>query len=712
MRRAGKTQHAAEDGADPRLSPDVTRIACLAEGATKGNQVFVVRVATAMHRVPVPGVAATRPPHRAVRAACPAALAREPGAGNESGVVAQIRRAPGDSCRMSRSSLLSCSASLGCFGVLLASPVAAQCFNPSVLGTAVTGGDDVISGHVPLGFAFPMSGSAGSGSWTHVRICTNGWLALTDGVSSVGLPFYNDYGSVAVGSTSSLYGPVGSNPRIAPYWADLTTVGTGGIFIDNATTLGSSTRITWYGASEYGWANSKTFQAELYATGAVVLRYWGGAVNWNTIVCGLSAANGTGAQPQCDLVPGPATTQVPGMHEVFGSMTQDLDWMDITFTPQGGGYHEVLTCGMQANHTTYGSGCYTTPAQGFYEHLPTAAQAAAALTLNAVQFTIAGGSYAAAWQPVGGANYIPPSGNAYQLPYSDDGSNLVPLPFALPTPDGPVTHLRVNHNGVVHFGSANASPHDGDFTPSGAEFAACNLAGFYCWHDFVDAQLGVGITYEQVGNLFVLSWPGVESYASPETTNPTFLQFQFDLITGSVRMLWQSVSPNSTSLRGSSFLVGYKGLGPIADPGSAPLTTTLPASFRFGITPPMSLWATPAPVSTASVGTTVTYTHDWVPEFAPGSRVGLTILSLGQDVAGTSLAVIGMPGCSFHLTSIDATLMFATTSTAPTTAFALPPGILSGTRLYAQAAALVPAGTANALGIVLSDALASTISFH
>ncbi|MBL8752830.1 MAG: hypothetical protein JNK15_05970 [Planctomycetes bacterium] len=613
---------------------------------------------------------------------------------------------------MSRSSLLSLSAALGCFGLLLASPAAAQCFDPSVLGTAVTGGGDVISGHVPLGFAFPMPGSAGSGSWTHVRICTNGWLALTDGVSSVGIPSPYNYGSVAVGYANSLYGPAGSNPRIAPYWTDLTMTGVGGIFIDNLTTPGSSTRITWYGAQEYGWANSKTFQAELYATGAVALRYWGTAANQGSIVCGLSAANGTGAQPQCDLVPGPATTQVPGMHQVFAVGTQDLDWMEITFTPQGGGYHEVLTCGMQANHTNYGSGCYTTPAQGFYEHFPTAAQASTALAWNSVQFTIAGGSYAAAWQPFGGTSYIQPSGNVYSLPSSDDGSHLVQLTYPLPTPDGPVTHLRVNHNGVVHFGSANASPHDGDFTPSGAEFAACNLAGFYCWHDFVDAQLGVGITYEQVGNLFVLTWPGVESYASPETGNPTFLQFQFDLLTGTVRMLWLSVSPNSTSLRGSSFLVGYKGLGPIADPGSAPLTTTLPGSFRFGITPPMSLWATPAPISTVNTGTTVTYTHDWVPEFAPGSRLGLTILSLGQDLPGTSLAGIGMPGCSFHLASIDATLLFATTSPTPTTAFTLPPGILSGTRLYAQAAALVPSGSANALGVVLSDALASTISWY
>jgi len=102
--------------------------------------------------------------------------------------------------------------------------------------------------------------------------------------------------------------------------------------------------------------------------------------------------------------------------------------------------------------------------------------------------------------------------------------------------------------------------------------------------------------------------PYLESYANPETANTSFAQFQFDVLNGPVRMLCMGVSPNSSSPFGCSYLVGCKGLGPITAPGSTTLTTTLPASFRFGITPAMSPWATPAPSSTPTVGASVTYT--------------------------------------------------------------------------------------------------------
>lgn len=504
-------------------------------------------------------------------------------------------------------------------GLLISSSATAQCFDPNVLGTFVGSGDEVVTPHLPLGFSFPMAGSAGSGSWTHVRVATNGWIGLTNGVTDIQLPAANDHGSVDLGAAYSLYGPPGSNPRIAPYSGDLDSTGTGGMYIDTATTQGSSARITWIGTREFYWAYPHTFQVELFATGEVKFRYWGANLNRATIYCGLSAANGTGSQSQRDFVPGPAMpTQVQGMHEVFPYQSGDFNWMELTFTPQGSGWREAVTCGMQSTHEAYGTGCYTTPAQGFYQHFGTAAQAAAALNGNAIQFAISGGSYAASWLPGAGGAYVPPTGNAGSLPTSDDGSHLLQLPYPLPTPDGPVSWLRVNHNGVVHFDSPNTSPHDGDFTPSGAEFAASPLAGIYCWHDFHENEANQTLYYEQLGNVFYLTWAGIESYATPETANPSWLQYQFDLITGTVRVVFVGLSAVSTSSRGSSYLVGCKGLGAIADPGSTPLATALPRTVRFGITPPMSLWSNTPPLSTSINGSTVVYTHDYVPEFAPG----------------------------------------------------------------------------------------------
>lgn len=136
--------------------------------------------------------------------------------------------------------------------------------------------------------------------------------------------------------------------------------------------------------------------------------------------------------------------------------------------------------------------------------------------------------------------------------------------------------------------------------------------------------------------------PYVEIYANPETANPSFVQFQFDVQNEPVRMLWMSVSPNSSSPFGSSYLVDCKGLGPVDDPGSTSLTTTPPASIHCGITPAMSLWATPAPYSTPTVGATVTYTKpaqsvaSQFPPSRPDPRVAWTDAGQCQSAGAAS----------------------------------------------------------------------------
>ncbi|MFN9703299.1 MAG: hypothetical protein ACK595_00570, partial [Planctomycetota bacterium] len=130
---------------------------------------------------------------------------------------------------------------------------------------------------------------------------------------------------------------------------------------------------------------------------------------------------------------------------------------------------------------------------------------------------------------------------------------------------------------------------------------------------------------------------------------------------------------------------------------------------------PVALTASPAPVSTATTGTVVTYTHTGVPEAAPGSSVylGLTILSVGQDLSGIDLGFLGAPGCKLHVTSLEATFAFVGVASTQTTTFALPPGVPAGFSLYAQGVALVAANSLpngqNNLGAVLSNAIQSTV---
>jgi hypothetical protein len=126
----------------------------------------------------------------------------------------------------------------------------------------------------------------------------------------------------------------------------------------------------------------------------------------------------------------------------------------------------------------------------------------------------------------------------------------------------------------------------------------------------------------------------------------------------------------------------------------------------------LALAASPPPVSTTASGTLVTYTVSNVPEAAPSSGVylGLTIVSLTQDAAGTPLASLGMPGCSLWVGALDLTTAFVGSSPTQTTGFQIPAAVPGGTRVFATAVALVTPGTINAFGAVTSNGVASFVN--
>ena len=130
----------------------------------------------------------------------------------------------------------------------------------------------------------------------------------------------------------------------------------------------------------------------------------------------------------------------------------------------------------------------------------------------------------------------------------------------------------------------------------------------------------------------------------------------------------------------------------------------------------LQLAAGPAPVSTATAGASITYTVGNVPEASPGSgvRVGLTIVSLQGDLPGTSLAALGMPGCSLWVGALDVTTAFQGPAPVQTTTLALPPGVPPGSEFFATAVALfVPfslPGGANANGAITSNGVRSFVN--
>lgn len=126
----------------------------------------------------------------------------------------------------------------------------------------------------------------------------------------------------------------------------------------------------------------------------------------------------------------------------------------------------------------------------------------------------------------------------------------------------------------------------------------------------------------------------------------------------------------------------------------------------------LSLAAAPAPVSTPTDGTMLTYTVSGLPEYVAGSGVyvGLTIVSPQANLAGTPLDTLGMPNCSLWVGSLDIVTGFAGTSPQQSTQFALPAGLPGGFEFFATAAALVEPGTLNAFGAATADGVRSFVN--
>lgn len=561
-----------------------------------------------------------------------------------------------------------------------------------------------------MGLTFSMPGVAAA--LTHASIDTNGVVYLSGAAGPTGTAASYTYGSLA-----NLRGAAGSSPRIAPFWQDNQAMPTGWD-ITAETVPGVSYKVTWLNTTNYlATAPARSFSATLFATGAVEFSY--DVFTISATFVGVSAGSAVGATstPASNFANG-ASSAIPLLWEGFANAASwDLSGKTVRFVPNAaGGYTQTLACGpTPAVHAAYGSGCYTI-SDSFYSLFADAVAANVGLQGQSFTLTNTGTTYLIT---AGGGTFVPPGAGAANvfLTPADDTEALLPLSAPLPTPQGPQTALRVHSNGVISWGgTAQTFPGTNSYTPTPGGCLAAGNPGVWFWHDHNEQEAGSGrIVWEQVAGVVNVTWNDVESYAAPEVQNRSTVQAQFTLATGQIVVVFQSVNANASSSFGSATLFGYSPGGASVDGGSQSLATSLPYAVLTANLTPVALTAAPAPVSTATTGTLVTYTHSGVPEAGSGTgvRLGLTILSVGQDVAGTDLAFLGAPGCRLHVASLDATYSFLGVGATQTTTFTIPPGVPAGFNLYAQGAAIVAANSLpngqNSLGVVLSNAIASTI---
>ena len=217
-------------------------------------------------------------------------------------------------------------------------------------------------------------------------------------------------------------------------------------------------------------------------------------------------------------------------------------------------------------------------------------------------------------------------------------------------------------------------------------------------HDFNPAAAGSGaVLFEEVAGVAYVTWQDVYDNGGSSVANASTMQAQFDLATGIVHYVYQSMS----SL-GNGFLVGYSGGGPSADPGSMDISAALPSTYVASVfaIEPLTHSAGARPV----LGTTIALNTSNVP---PGAVLGLTLLGTTEFTTGVDLTFLGMPSCRAY-TSLDASVAFAPASGAGSQALPIPINpALAGVIVLSQGAAFAPG--INTFGFVTSNGLRLTL---
>lgn len=353
-----------------------------------------------------------------------------------------------------------------------------------------------------------------------------------------------------------------------------------------------------------------------------------------------------------------------------------------------------------ATNTVIGTGCGAT-ANSFYGWYPDAAVAQQALDGNVLRLAPTASGYVGTWENgTAAASFVPPTG-AIQLTTGDD--NFVPLIPAspLPTPFGAQSVLSVSGNGIVAFGPFVDTPGTSSFTPTSPGFLQSANGGVYAWHDYNTTEPGSGaVLRHYAGNVLCVTFSNVESYPLG-VANSSTLQFQFDLTTGAIAIVFVGIDGNPSSPYGSAHLVGVTAPGASNDPGSVDLATAmLVTASPEGV--PLSLAGVTAPV----LGTNWQLQTNGLPA---STAFGITVIGL-SDPAVNDLTIVGMPGCGLRA-ALDILTAFTVPTGTPSYSWSI--GIPANTPLGLPVHAttiVAPTPATNPFGLITSNGVRGLVN--
>ncbi|MEQ1632514.1 MAG: hypothetical protein ABL997_09085 [Planctomycetota bacterium] len=353
---------------------------------------------------------------------------------------------------------------------------------------------------------------------------------------------------------------------------------------------------------------------------------------------------------------------------------------------------------------------FSSDATNFMSSFAGTPAAKAVLDGNVMQFLPTGNGYVAIWLPgLASALYVPPTPAATIVANADDTVTTFASSLPVPVPGGTESQWSVSSNGVLTAGGAGN--HGTGFQAALATTATAAGLAWYNWRDYDPSAANSGkVKTEEANGVLYVTFDGVYEFG---TTNPATFQWQINLTSGDVTMVWLSmaVTSNTTTMVVGSTLAGVGSV-----PTSADFTTQTP----FVMGPPLSLApltlsAGPAPIINPS--TNVTYTIGNIPEFSPGSGLYLSsmFLSVTPLPAGIELSglLTQLPGCKAYIGTLDLDLGVALTfanSSARSLTFSAPV-LTPGLTIAAQAVALFdpafPLLNGEGGGIVVSNGVLS-----
>jgi hypothetical protein len=548
----------------------------------------------------------------------------------------------------------------------------------SNLGTNLGLGDEAMSAPQALGFSFVYNNVG----YTSIEVCDNGYVALGSGGAA-------NWNVDPATLCNDLF------PSIRPLWIDLdpSAAGSGSVYFQAVPASGNTPAyavVTWDRVYEYFGSTPHSFQLFLIDGGAIRCTY------------GLDLANATyewlvGASPGNAAAQNPVsfaslpilTSGNATFHEYNGGGAVPLAGRTYDWTPDGlGGYivTESLAC---AGTTAYGTGCVA-KFQSFYEQFPTTPSID--LSNTAFQMLFTGTGYLAL---PSSRTFVAPSGTATNLNLGDDTSATVTLSAPLQYPGGTTPTLEVCSNGFISAIASNGT----SYQPDGAELGLRAFPSWNVWRDFICDTSG-NVWVEEIAGIVYVTWLNVIGYdgTSPGITPSTF-QFQFELATGNVDLVFLAMDTVSVSTwtGGEGWVVGWSPGAGAVDPGSLDLSAQLPltiTTYPVDILP-LTLNASAAP----AVGTTIQLVSSNVPN---NSLFGAVLMGFQQFNPGLPLDNLGMAGCSRYNDGVVTLLFFPQGSTGSVN-FNVPQ--FPGVNVQTQSVVYCPAAGLTTLGAIASGGL-------